>query len=172
MLLGGIVEQPKKLYETAIDVIIKYVFYRPMTEGNRDILLSGNAGVNDNKDVNTDSDGQHLACFAGGMVGIGSRIFNRPNDLAIARKLVSGCTWAYESMVSGLMPEKFHMVACEDASGCEWDEKKWYGDVLQRNKDDGEDVSSTNYDRAKEMVKDRGLVPGMSEISDRRYILR
>jgi mannosyl-oligosaccharide alpha-1,2-mannosidase len=171
MLLGGLLNQPRKLYENFIVTAKKHVFYRPMTPENHDILFSGSVGVNDKKEVSRDAEAQHLACFTGGMVGIGSKIFDRPEDLDTARKLVAGCTWAYESMESGIMPEKFHLIACENAYDCPWDENKWYADVWKRN----ESISHTSppdYESAKLMVKDHRLRPGISEISDRSYILR
>lgn len=57
------------------------------------------------------AEGQHLVCFAGGMIGIASQIFGL-DDLATARKLAEGCTWAYESSPSGIMAEVFSVVPC------------------------------------------------------------
>jgi mannosyl-oligosaccharide alpha-1,2-mannosidase len=124
MLLEGASHQAqyKKFYETAIEVAKKHLFFRPMNKEGADILISGNVRANSETDITLDAQGQHLSCFAGGMMGIASKIFNRPDDLPIARKLVYGCIWAYNAMPSGIMPETFHTIVCGDATNCPWDE--------------------------------------------------
>lgn len=122
LLLAGLSSQYRKLYETSIDVAKKHLFFRPMTKNESDILISGNLRVNSSGDFSLDPQGQHLSCFAGGMMGIASRIFSRPEDLPIARKLVDGCMWAYHSMPTGIMPETFHAIPCGDVTNCPWDE--------------------------------------------------
>lgn len=144
LLLAGLIRQPKILYERSIEAAKKHLFFRPMTKDEADILVSGDAHVDTDKII-LDAKGQHLSCFAGGMMGIGAKIFNRPDDLPIARKLVDGCIWAYNSMPTGIMPEVFHMIPCVDMEKCSWDEN---------NKD-----STTKF-------------PGYSSIGDTRYVLR
>ena len=73
MLLGGLDERYRKMYEHAMDVAKKNLLYRPMSEGDQDILLSGSAHMDDGGKVILDPQGQHLTCFVGGMVGIGAR---------------------------------------------------------------------------------------------------
>lgn len=123
MLLGGSSHQPqyKKLYETAIDVAKKHLFFRPMTKEEKPILISGNLRVNSPADFSLDPQGQHLSCYVGGMLGIASKIFNRPDDLLLGRKLVDGCIWAYHAMPTGIMPETFHTLPCADMNKCPWD---------------------------------------------------
>ncbi|KAK4057558.1 hypothetical protein OIO90_001203 [Microbotryomycetes sp. JL221] len=48
---------------------------------------------------------EHLTCFAGGMLGLGSRVLNRPFDMEVAQNFTNTCAWAYESTVTGLAPE-------------------------------------------------------------------
>lgn len=169
MLLGGLTEQYKEMYQFAMIAIKNYIFFRPMTPNNTDILVSGSVNVLEDQTVDVDPRGQHLGCFTGGMVGIGAKIFDRPEDMAVARKLVDGCIWAYDSLVTGIMPEVFHMVRCEDLSSCEWDEQKWHEAVASYNRVSGQ---SPPMDRIEQIIKDKRLPPGFSDISDRRYILR
>ncbi|GFG14166.1 mannosyl-oligosaccharide 1,2-alpha-mannosidase MNS1 [Aspergillus udagawae] len=63
---------------------------------------------------------QHLACFVGGMVGLGARINDSPEELAIAIRLTEGCVWAYQNTASGIMPEIFHIDQCPSEGLCEW----------------------------------------------------
>jgi mannosyl-oligosaccharide alpha-1,2-mannosidase len=57
---------------------------------------------------------QHLGCFAGGMVAIGSKIFNKKQDMATAWKMVEGCLWGYENSPNGIMPEIMSLIPCHD----------------------------------------------------------
>ncbi|MCJ1307348.1 hypothetical protein MMC25_000994 [Agyrium rufum] len=161
VLLGGLSDQYRKLYEGAINTVRKYNLFRPMNKDNLDILVSTAVDIRKGA-VERDSQGQHLVCFVGGMMGIASKIFGLDDDLKTARKLTDGCIWAYEASPNGIMPETFNAVACNDE--CMWDEKRWHQAILDRNPACGED--------AEECVNLRRLPPGMIEVSDRRYILR
>ena len=48
---------------------------------------------------------EHLATFAGGMFGLGGKLFGRERDLATAVELTESAVWAYQSTATGLMPE-------------------------------------------------------------------
>ena len=173
MILGGLGQQYRKLYEGAINAAKKHLFYRPMAPKDPDILLSGYAQLNENaRTVTVDPEGQHLTCFVGGMVGIGAKIFERPKDLEVARKLVDGCIWAYDSMITGIMPEKFHTVLCEDATNCTWDEQKWHAAIALLQKDTEETTTMTPEERVQYFIKQNRLPPGFTDIDDKRYILR
>ena len=95
------------------------------------------------------------------MIGIGSQIFSK-DDLSIARKLVDGCIWAYESMPSGIMPETFRAIPC--TGDCQWDEKKWHDEIQSYN---------VEYSGpAEDIIREKGLQPGFVDIPDRTYRLR
>ncbi|KAI4121246.1 MAG: hypothetical protein LQ347_006915 [Umbilicaria vellea] len=173
MMLGGLEQQYRKLYEGAVDAAKEHLFYRPMAPKDPDILLSGYAEFTDKiRTIMLDPEGQHLTCFVGGMVGIGAKIFERPRDLAVARKLVDGCIWAYDSMVTGIMPEKFHTVLCKEATNCTWDEQQWHKAIALRQKDTKETTAMTTEERAQYFIKHNRLPPGYTDIDDRRYMLR
>ena len=122
---------------------------------------------------------QHLGCFAGGMVGLAARLFDRPDDMKIAEQLVEGCIWAYESAPAGIMPEIMTVSQCGLTSAsepCVWTEKSekdWYGDVAIRHRPGaGKNKDNTaDFDVAK-VVETQRLVPGVVKYDDRRYILR
>jgi len=160
MMLGGLKQQYRRLYEDSIEVAKKHVLYSPLNQDSRDILLAGNVRVTGGE-LMLDPQGQHLACFAGGMTGIGAKIFER-DDLETARKLVDGCVWAYETMPTGIMPETFHTLPC--MADCQWDETKWHQGILDRQNDPH--GSALNH------ITDKRLRPGFTDIGDRRYILR
>lgn len=177
MLLGGRGDQMKKMYDYSITAAMNHIFFQPMVPDNRDILFSGAAAVDDGtKKITTEPKGQHLGCYAGGMVGIGAKLFNHPEHINMARKLVDGCIWAYDSMPSGIMPEVFTMVACDMNSDCEWDENKWREAVLQEAKRRGQQEGQPDFTNDVELlnytIAQRHLQPGYVEIDDRRYLLR
>lgn len=146
ILLGGCSTQYWNLYEAAIDTAQEHLFFRPITKSNADILISGTAHVIPGTSGTLNPEVQHLSCYAGGMLGVGAKIFDRPDDLAIARKLVDGCLWAYHSMPTGIMPELFHLTQCADPSDCFWVEQPY--------------------------SEDPDKFPEFYDIQDKRYILR
>lgn len=168
LLLGGLANKYKKLYETAMEPIKKHFFFRPMTPGNADILMSGSA-YSDNSGVLPESQMQHSACFAGGMVGIGAKVFERSDELAIARKLTNGCLWAYNSTQTGIMPEMFRLVSCRHSDQCEWNEERWWRAIVSKPQDN---FSTHNRQLAPNIIKESRLPIGFYEVSDRRYQLR
>lgn len=173
MILGGLEQQYRKLYEGAVDAAKEHLFYRPMAPKDPDILLSGYAEfIDGTRSVMLDPDGQHLTCFVGGMVGIGAKIFERPQDLEVACELVDGCIWAYDSMVIGVMPERFHTVLCEDATNCTWDEQQWHKAIAVRQKNTKETTVMTTEERVQYFIKHNRLPPGFTDIDDKRYMLR
>ena len=130
LLLGGLVPQYQSMYEAAADAGIKHLLFRPMIPGTRDIrVLSTLTTVKSiNEPVRHDYEyGQsHLLCFAGGMYALGSKIFDRKDDLDIAAKLTDGCVWAYEATKTGIMPESFQMIPCKSTKSCTFNETLWY----------------------------------------------
>lgn len=63
---------------------------------------------------------------------MGSRVLNRPQDLAVGEKLTEGCVWAYGATKSGIMPEWFELQKCPDNRPCKWDEDKWYDGLVPK----------------------------------------
>ena len=176
MLLGGLTKQYQEMYESSMEPIKKHIFFKPMTPDNADILVSGAARVvsssQDELRVDKEAKGQHLGCFTGGMVGIASKLFDRKEELDIARKLVDGCIWAYNHTQTGIMPEVFHMVPCPKEGNCDWDEKVWHKAVLAENQDSSLPKDMSDEQKVQRLIKDRRLPPGFVDITDRRYILR
>ena len=176
MLLGGRSEQMEKMYGDAITAAMNHVFFQPMTPDSRDILISGGAFVDKDSNTHTDSVGQHLGCYAGGMVGIGAKLFNHEEHMNMARKLVDGCIWAYDQMPTGIMPEMFRMVACEMNSDCNWDAGKWKKAVIEQAKahlkDDEQNKFSSDEALFNHTIATKHLKPGFVDIWDPRYLLR
>lgn len=173
-MLGGLAPQYQDMYVSFIESAKKYLFYRPLTPDNRHVLLSGAATAASSMDKPMlNAEGQHLTCFTGGMIGIASRIFNRPQDLEIAKRLAEGCIWAYESTPTGIMPEIFGTVQCLDADICLWSKEEWYaGIVRQAPLVDSSLPQLPINERAERIIEKTLLPPGFTLVRDTRYILR
>lgn len=187
MLMGGRTGGLKyqDMYKFAITAAMNHIFFQPMLPEGADVLISGSAQSDgtESNDPNYKTKltprGQHLGCYAGGMVGIGAKLFDQPEHLNMARKLVDGCIWMYKNMPTGIMPEIFHMIPCEMNSDCTWDEAEWERQVRKKYTahladPDGSDVEPTTDPKmtVEEMMKELRIVPGVIEIPDRRYLLR
>jgi mannosyl-oligosaccharide alpha-1,2-mannosidase len=175
-MLGGLAPQYRDMYEGFIEAAKKYLFYRPLTPDNRHVLLSGTAYAGSPLDKSAlNAEGQHLTCFTGGMVGIASKIFDRPQDLETAKKLVEGCIWAYESTPSGIMPEIFRTVQCLDVDSCSWSKEQWYAAVVREGPSIDSSMPQAKLsmnERAELIIGQTLLPPGFTMIKDTRYILR
>ena len=139
MLLGGLEDQYRTMYEATLGPIEKYLLFRPMIpDEKRDILFAGLVTTSGNldkpKDLNLKPENTHLTCFTGGMYAIGAKIFGREGDLDIAKKLTDGCVWSYEATTTGIMPEYFLAVPCDSTKSCPWNQTKWYDAVAHQAK--------------------------------------
>lgn len=123
-ILGGAEPKFETMSRTFMETARKYLFFRPMLPKNDDILISGNVDVNNDGIPSLDPESEHLSCFIGGLYALGGRIFSNENYVEIGEKLTRGCIYAYRSMPTGMMPERYNMVICPDPSNCQWDEKK------------------------------------------------
>ena len=163
-LLGGS-EQYAEMHRRAMDAATQYALYRPMTPQDSDILMAGPVTA-DNGQINTRPEGQHLVCFAGGMLALGGRLLRNESHIQLGRKLTDGCVWAYEASKLGIMPETYTVVPCEDRDSCTWDETKWHADALERGAHSDPNVDLASF------IEQKRLPPGFSSMPDRRYLLR
>ncbi|TGJ80337.1 hypothetical protein E0Z10_g8432 [Xylaria hypoxylon] len=178
LLLGGALEQPRKMYEQFIGVAEQHLLSRALHQGNLPIRFFGDAHVskppNGKPVVVTTPRTQHLTCFTGGMVGMAARIFDRPADLKIAAELTDGCVWSYSNTPSGVGPEIFFYVACEPESendDCQWSDSRW-NSAIKKHWSSGEKGDSMTEKQIAELIDARRLPRGMVDVYDRRYQLR
>lgn len=168
LLLGGHADQYRRLYENAIAPAKKHMFFRPLNPDGQEMLLAGDVRLSSAGSVKLEPETQHLSCFAGGMVALGAKIFNRTEDLQVARQLVDGCVWAYDSMPTGIMPEIFQAIPCHGQEECTWDAAKWHAAVKYSY---SADYNALHLD-VQDIIKADGLQPGFAKIKDPRFLLR
>ena len=132
LLLGGLNNQYSKMYAKAVDAANEHLLFRAMIpEEDREILVLGSAEVRDSwqeypiGNFTITPEQSHLLCFTGGMWGMGAKLFDREEDMDIAKKITDGCVWAYENMATGIMPESMQVVPCPNRTNCAWNETLW-----------------------------------------------
>lgn len=166
LLLGGQNDQYRNMYGIALAAAKESLFFRPLNPENHTMLIPGTVKHHSKRNQPLQTEGQHLTCFAGGMVALAAKIFSQPEDIATARQLVDGCIWAYSSMASGIGPESFTAASCggpNEVDECFWDEERWHKAVASH---------ANNGEVGQKIITDRRLSPGFLSVDDARYILR
>lgn len=195
LLMGGTLEQPRRLYENFMHVAKKHLFYKAITPWKTPVVIPADLAVSEGGKDSKGKDiakfrpthrAQHLTCFTGGMVGLASRIFNRPDELELATQLTNGCVWAYNSTQSGVGPEIFTYIPCgtynskpnkKDPNPCAWAGGKWYKAIEQAYASEfkapaGVDAKTFNKPTVQQFIDRLHIPKGMSMVNDGRYILR
>ncbi|CAJ2501058.1 Uu.00g039110.m01.CDS01 [Anthostomella pinea] len=170
-LVGGLIPEYQSMYETAMETALSVNFFRPLLPYSPDILISGSVHANDawgQTSYELEAHGQHLVCFVGGMLAVGGRLFDKPEHLTVAKKLVDGCIWTYTAMPLGIMPETFYMVPCKAGEKCDWDASVWKEEVLQQANEE----NVRDMEKADARIAKYSLPKGFTEISEVKYHLR
>ncbi|KAI2640746.1 glycoside hydrolase family 47 protein [Hypomontagnella submonticulosa] len=170
-LMGGLLPSYKTMYEEAMKTALKSNFFRPMVPDTPDILIAGTVHVQkdgEKKIVDFENRGQHLVCFAGGMLAIGGKLVENPEHLEAARKLTEGCIWTYQAMPLGIMPESFFLAPCESNKECKWDETSWKQAILKQ----ASERDLTDMEKADRIIRKFRLPKGFTQIPDPSYLLR
>lgn len=150
LMMGATSHMYSSMWAKARKVIIDDLLYRPMTPDGQDILFSASVTASNYTGVVRSPDAQHLACFQGGMFAIAAKVLEMPEDMDLAEMLTNGCVWAYEQTKTGIMPERFLAIPCEDPNHCPWDQKRWDEETNPEEK----------------------LPLGFAKVWDKRYLLR
>lgn len=154
LLTGGLDAKYGTMSHDFMEAADKHFFFRPMLPDRADILISGNAETLEDGSIYLDPETEHLACFIGGIFGVGGRVFDRPDWVTTGSKLTHGCVNAYKSMPTGMGPERWNHVACKSRTSCNWDEQEW------------------EAGKAKRPEWKQHLPKGFTTAKDPRYILR
>ncbi|KAJ4989699.1 glycoside hydrolase family 47 protein [Stagonosporopsis vannaccii] len=141
---GATASQYANMYTSAMDAVIKYLLFHPTTPDNADILMPGAARIDGQGTITLDPTAQHLVCFAGGMLALGSKLLGNASHLEHGRKVTEACIWSYIHAPNGIMPEMFRMTPCPTKEPCDYDE---------------------NSRRIQQF-------PGFERVTDARYMLR
>jgi len=174
-LVGGLLPMYEKMYRESMDTAIRHNLFRPMLPDGKDVLLSGLVKVSKQGDgtftTKLRPEGQHLVCFAGGMLALGGKLIQNNTHVEKGEKITDGCVWTYQNMPLGIMPEVFYMLPCESTEGdCPWEEEKWLKAV--QNHASGKESDDVDVEAARKYAASKNLPKGFTYIQDTRYILR
>ncbi|CAK7240501.1 MAG: hypothetical protein STHCBS139747_001943 [Sporothrix thermara] len=204
LLLGGVLAQPREMYEKWLPVAKKYLFRRVINAWDLKLVLPGEARVADDpltgRTVTTTARGEHLGCFAGGMVGLAARAFGGPDanaNLDLAAQLTDGCVWSYNVTATGIGPEKFFFATCGPPSEkqtslrCSYSEDKWRAALKEHwkaaiqlgqsqgqgegdggSRDSDADIDAKAEEAAKHIMEEGRFAPGLLNIDNPHYLLR
>ncbi|GAA6031931.1 hypothetical protein JCM8097_003346 [Rhodosporidiobolus ruineniae] len=91
-------DQYPRLYADAIESAYEFLI-KPLEviPGRDDLTTIGNVDWGTWK-----NELQHLTCFAGGMLGLGAKLLDRPHDLETGINVTNACVWVYESSATGI----------------------------------------------------------------------
>ncbi|GAK66019.1 seven-hairpin glycosidase [Moesziomyces antarcticus] len=109
-LLGGRLEQYSRMYSDAIEGAKKLLISRIDTVPGVSLMTIGElSGSRYTAKL------EHLACFSGGMLGLGSRIMTeRADDIDLAKGITGTCWWSYNSSTTGIGPENLIFYTNDD----------------------------------------------------------
>ncbi|KAK4194902.1 endoplasmic reticulum mannosyl-oligosaccharide 1,2-alpha-mannosidase [Triangularia verruculosa] len=180
-LLGrGRPERFERMWKGAMGVVEEYLLFRPMLEEDevnevgeqKDVLFAGEARVHEGGKVERVPEGQHLGCFAGGMFGLGGRLFGDEEYVKVGEKLARGCAWAYGAFPTGVMPEIFELIPCEGDwrdGPCKFDEDKWRKEGNKKLKKPFKSVRDAKYLLRPEAIESLFImfrITGKKELQD------
>lgn len=167
-LLGGLDPVYQKLYSESSAKINEHMLFRPQLEDEKlsqDLLFCGDVHSSRPNEVTLDPEMQHLTCFIGGMFGLAGRLFSKPSHTLLGEKLTKGCIYAYSAMSTGVAPEIFKTLPCENRASCPWNATIWTDKIRY--------AYGSKYDPdPAQIALDKGLPPGWTNIRDKRYLLR
>lgn len=132
-LTGGLEPRYGAMSKAFMEAANDTFFFRPLLPGEEDLLMIGTSTVDGYGNPVLDPESEHLGCFVGGVYGLGGRLFGRQDwvdDLGV--KLTHGCIYAYRSMPTGMMPERYNMAVCDSRTRCKWDEKLFDAEKVKR----------------------------------------
>ncbi|KAG0293545.1 hypothetical protein BGZ98_002122 [Dissophora globulifera] len=101
ILLDGKPTKYRETFEKSVDSIEKYMVMFP-DNGSKEYAILGTLH-SASKEVEPDM--EHLACFMAGSLAMGSKYFDRPKDLVLARQVAEGCYLGYHHSATGIGPE-------------------------------------------------------------------
>ncbi|CAG8821159.1 41037_t:CDS:2, partial [Gigaspora margarita] len=102
ILVGGTLDQYKKMYIESIESMYKYLIKKSPVKERPDLLFFGEISDN-NRFIGKMG---HLSCFVPGMLAIGSKILDCPKDLEIAIRLAETCYWSNRMTQVGIGAEE------------------------------------------------------------------
>ncbi|KAI8096854.1 glycosyl hydrolase family 47-domain-containing protein [Halteromyces radiatus] len=107
LLVDGSMPQYSRMYLESLDAMKKNVFSQ--LPGHEMIFVPPFDTLSKTKHITMD----HLSCFVPGMLALGSKTFNQPEDLVIAKGTLEACMHLYRTSNTGLGAEMWSFTGAE-----------------------------------------------------------
>ncbi|KAJ2886711.1 hypothetical protein FB639_001526 [Coemansia asiatica] len=146
---GGATDQYRRMYEESIDSMKQKMVKRSVFDPKMYYV-----GDLDSSATRFSPKFQHLTCFVPGMLALGSKVLDRPDDLELAKQLTYTCFQMYNQTATGLGPEYVLFRDSKDMG------------LLSTNHDD--DFAVVSLDKASDTEQADGYYLGY----DKSYLLR
>ncbi|KAG6014682.1 hypothetical protein E4U43_006272 [Claviceps pusilla] len=197
-LLGQKTGIYRDMYLKSMTAAREYLFFRPMTPDQSDILFSGFVTI-DPADASRKKQlrpaAGHLTCFAGGMLALGGKLTQTQEHVSDGAKLTNGCVWAYKSFPRGVMPESFYLTPCpprqqspspkgdgdgdgdknnnnNNSNDLHSDACPWNPSAWHQEVLNAHSTPNGDHKVAQSIIDKENLPPSFSTVGDARYILR
>lgn len=215
LLLQGRIDEYRSMYQTALAAVKKYLIFEPLLPPatardeltpsfllatDTPLILGTARATGSNNYVRLEPQGQHLTCFAAGMIALGARAMQEHQrakdnaaDMQTAARLAEGCVWSYRAMETGVGPEVFYARPCRrgraaltggvdgdwvgERGNCEWKREEWVAGVRRQQKGIGPAAQpllaeEDAVEQHEEFIRLRNLREGFTQVADARYMLR
>lgn len=100
-------EQYKRIYAASVDAARQWLYYPieiyDWSPLHKEAMMLGIGKREQTGQLVNEV--EHLTCFAGGMLGLGARLLDRPRDLEDGERFTQTCYWLSASTPTGLQPE-------------------------------------------------------------------
>ncbi|KAI9480876.1 MAG: glycosyl hydrolase family 47-domain-containing protein [Benjaminiella poitrasii] len=175
LLMDGAVPQYGKMYMDSIKGMKRFMLRQVP---GYDLLILPPFDTQHKSHKNTMD---HLTCFVPGMLAMGSKTFDEPEDMEIAKGLLETCVFMYRTTTTGLSPENWVISKTEPYNPLTFNKTKkelsmlrdwWYEDdvvIMKPAMPKQEEKPEYTTDYQLPPVRDR---PESLYFGDKRYILR
>ncbi|KAF9154033.1 hypothetical protein BG015_002036 [Linnemannia schmuckeri] len=110
-------EKFKDAYISSIEAMHKHLISHSQKSSEPHLIL----GVYDTATDSLIPKMDHLSCFAPGLLALGAKVLNRPNDLTVARGLMETCFISYQKSATGLGADEIAFLRPEFSKGKEFE---------------------------------------------------
>ncbi|KAI9250621.1 glycoside hydrolase [Sporodiniella umbellata] len=134
----------------------------------------------DTEKEQADDSMDHLTCFVPGMLAMGSKTFNEPEDMEIAKRLLETCVFMYRTTKTGLSAESWFIDKHEKYNPLTFNQSKeilnhardwWYEEKTEEKREKRAEQKQKEYDIEYQLPKARAR-PETLYFGDERYLLR
>ncbi|KAG0342857.1 hypothetical protein BG004_005560 [Podila humilis] len=107
ILLDGKDNELRDMFVSSVDSMQKYMVSRPSSANSMGATNFAIIGTVSTKTKKIEPQMGHLGCFIAGSLAMGSKYFDRPQDMTLARQVAEACYLSYHHTITGLGPEHF-----------------------------------------------------------------